>query len=109
MTHLRKDDEVIVISGNHRGMSGKIIRKLGERVVIQGLNVRKKHVKPSQQNPKGSIISLERPIHISNVALCVDGKPVKLRVQVENDGTRTLYYKNGDRQVTYRSIKKNEK
>lgn len=64
----RKDDEIFVISGNSRGMTGKILRVLGDKVVVQGINLRKKHVKPTKDT-KGGIITIERPIHISNVKL----------------------------------------
>ena len=73
MKRLKKDDKVIVRSGNNKGMTGNIMRLMGDKVVVQGINIRKKHMKPTQQSPKGSIISVERPIHASNVALCVDG------------------------------------
>lgn len=64
----RKDDDVYVISGNSRGMTGKILRVLDDKVVVQGINLRKKHVKPTRDQ-KGGIITIERPIHISNVRL----------------------------------------
>jgi large subunit ribosomal protein L24 len=64
----RKDDEVYVLSGNSRGMTGKILRKLGDKVIVQGVNLRKKHVKPTRDQ-KGGIVTIERPIHISNVKL----------------------------------------
>ncbi len=64
---VRKGDTVYVITGNDRGKSGKIIACKGERVVVEGVNIRKKHMRPTQQNQKGQIIDIERPIHISNV------------------------------------------
>lgn len=64
----RKDDEVYVISGNSRGMTGKVLRRIKEKVVVQGVNMRQKHVKPSQ-GQKGGVVTIERPIHISNVKL----------------------------------------
>lgn len=64
---IRKDDQVYVISGNSRGMTGKVLRVLGQKVVVQGVNLRQKHVKPTREQ-KGSITTIERPVHISNLS-----------------------------------------
>lgn len=69
--HVRKGDRVVVITGNDKGTVGEvtaILRKEG-RVVVQGVNLRWKHRKPSQQNPKGERVQMECPIHASNVML----------------------------------------
>jgi len=109
MTYLRKDDSVIVLTGNSKGLKGPVLKVIGNRVVIQGVNVRKRHVKPTQQNPKGSVIQVERPIDISNVALEVEGKPVRLKSRVSNDGSKEVYYSQGDKQVVLRTIRKGDK
>lgn len=69
--HVKKGDEVVVISGNHTGASGKILQVLPkkERVLIEGVRLIKKHMRKSQDNPQGSIAEREGPIHISNVKL----------------------------------------
>ncbi len=87
----------MVIAGNDRGKSGKILGVQGEKVIVQGVNVRKKHMRKSQAHPKGQIIDIERPVHRSNVRQAVDGEPVKVRSKVGEDGHRELYYldKNG--------------
>jgi large subunit ribosomal protein L24 len=103
---VRKGDTVIVLSGASRGRTGVVLSSNESGVVVQGLNVRKKHVKATQAQPKGAIVELEKPIHISNVCVCVDGKPVKLKVRTSDAGDRELYYMNGEQAVTYRSIKK---
>jgi len=68
---LKKDDEVIVISGSRedKGKKGKIlsIDKKRDRVYVSGINKKKKFVRPTQENPQGGEIEIERPIHISNV------------------------------------------
>ncbi len=93
---LRPGDEVLVITGNDRGRSGKIISFRGEdRVVVEGINVRKKHMKRTQQNQKGQIIDIECPIHISNVKLAVDGKPVRLKARFNNEGEKEFVYLDG--------------
>lgn len=70
-THVKKGDEVVVISGNHKGQSGKIINILTTKsqVFIEGVRMIKKHVKRNQDHPDGAIIEREGPIHISNVKL----------------------------------------
>lgn len=68
---LRKGDQVLVITGNDRGTVGEVseVRRKVGRVVVQGVNLRWKHRKPSQQNPKGERVQVECPIHVSNVML----------------------------------------
>jgi large subunit ribosomal protein L24 len=69
--HVKKGDNVTVISGNHKGASGKILAVLPkkEQVLIEGVRIIKKHAKKSQDNPNGAIIEREGPIHVSNVRL----------------------------------------
>ena len=69
--HVRKGDNVEVISGNFRGSSGKILQVLPkkQRVLIEGVRLIKKHLRKSQDNPSGKIAEREGPIHISNVRL----------------------------------------
>jgi large subunit ribosomal protein L24 len=67
--HVRKNDNVVVISGNDKGKSGKVLKvyPLKTRVIVEGVNIRKRHMRPTQSNPKGTIIEREFPIHASNV------------------------------------------
>ena len=69
--HVKKGDNVEVVSGNFRGSSGKILQVLPkkQRVVIEGVRIIKKHLRKSQDNPRGKIAEREGPIHISNVRL----------------------------------------
>jgi large subunit ribosomal protein L24 len=69
--HVRKGDQVEVISGNFKGSSGKILEVLPrkQRVLIEGVRLIKKHLRKSQDNPSGKIAEREGPIHISNVKL----------------------------------------
>ena len=69
--HVKKGDQVEVITGNHRGASGKILQVLPkkQRVLIEGVNLIKKHLRKSQDNPQGTISEREGTIHISNVKL----------------------------------------
>ena len=104
---IRKGDKVIAIAGNNRGKTGTVLSCSGENVLVQGLNVRKKHVKPSQQNQRGGIITMEKPIHVSNLKVCTaDETPVKLKVRETKNGERELVYTDNDKQVLHRSLKK---
>ena len=78
--HVKKGDQVEVISGNFRGSSGKILAVFPgkQRVVVEGVRIIKKHLRKSHDNPSGKIAERVGPIHISNVQLIErDGKPVK--------------------------------
>ncbi|MEI6691401.1 MAG: 50S ribosomal protein L24 [Chlorobium sp.] len=67
--HVKKNDSVVVISGNDKGKAGKILKvfPLKTRVIVEGVNIRKRHMRPTQGQPQGSIIEREFPIHASNV------------------------------------------
>ena len=88
--HVRKGDSVIVTAGNDRGTVGEVLRVIPDetRVVVAGVNIRTKHLKPSQQNPKGGLLRKEMPIHISNVSPVVDGKPSRVRFESRKDGSK---------------------
>lgn len=68
---IRKNDNVIVISGNDNGKTGKVLKVFPKenRVIVEGINLRKRHTKPSQKNPQGGILEKEAPINASNVML----------------------------------------
>lgn len=90
--HVRKGDRVRVISGNYRGQEGTILRVEPDknRVVVEGVNVRKRHRKPSQTDPEGGIVSFEAPIHASNVMLLdpASGEPTRIRSHAGEEGKR---------------------
>ncbi len=69
MPHVKKGDTVLVLSGADRGKSGRVLRVIPDkdRVVVEGVNIIKRHTRPTQRNPKGGIVEKEAPIHISNV------------------------------------------
>lgn len=103
---LRKGDEVIVITGNDKGRTGKVLSIDEDRITVEGVNVRKKHRKPTQQNQKGQIIDIECGIHISNVRPSVEGKAVKVRARFNKQGEKEHYYLDGTKEVLYRPVKK---
>jgi len=90
--HIKKGDMVEVIAGDYKGATGRVLRVIPEenKVVVQGQNTAKKHVRPSRRNPQGGRISVEQPIHISNV-LPVNPKSSKgsrVRYKVDKDGSK---------------------
>ena len=97
--HVRKGDTVMVTAGADKGRTGKILRVLVEedRVVVEGVNVRTKHARPTQSNPQGGVLHREMPIHISNVSPVVGGKPTRVRFQTKPDGSKVrLAARNGE-------------
>ena len=99
--HIRKGDMVIVTSGNDRGATGEVLRVIPKtsRVVVQGINVRSKHLKPSQNNPQGGIVRREMPVHISNVSPVVDGKPTRVRWETREDGSKVRVAVRGGKEL----------
>ena len=77
--HVKRGDTVQVISGNHRGSSGRILKVLPDKaqVIIEGVRLIKKHQRKTQDNPNGAIIQREGPIHISNVKIVERASPEK--------------------------------
>lgn len=96
--HIRKDDLIQVITGKEMGKTGKVIRVLKnkDRVLVERLNMVKRHVRPSQQNPQGGIIEKEAPIHVSNVMVfcpkCARG--IRIGKMVLKDGKKVRICKN---------------
>ena len=88
--HVRKGDLVIVTAGANKGKKGKILRVVGDRVIVEKVAMIKRHAKATQKNPQGGILEKEGSIHISNVQL-FDEKT--------NRGTRTKNVKDGDQKV----------
>jgi large subunit ribosomal protein L24 len=84
---IRKEDKVIIIAGKDKGKTGTVVKALPKenKVVVEGMNIAKKHIKPTAQGGKGQIIELAKPIDASNVAL-IDPKSKKpTRVRLEKD------------------------
>ena len=104
---IRKGDRVVVIAGNDKGKVGEILSKSEERVIIQGVNVRKKHMKRTQESKGGRIVEMEMPVHVSNVSICdKEGNRLKLSVRKDKGGKRELVYPKGKEEAVYRPTKK---
>jgi large subunit ribosomal protein L24 len=102
---IRRDDEVIVISGKDKGKTGKVLRTDPERarVFVEGLNMIKRHQRPSAMNPnaQAGVIEREGPIHVSNVALLdpKEKKPTRIGSTVTSDGKRARVAKRSGTQI----------
>jgi large subunit ribosomal protein L24 len=102
---IRRDDEVVVIGGKDRGKTGKVIRvdREKQRVYVDGLNIQKRHQRPSPLNPNAQAGVIERPgpIHVSNVALIdpKDNKPTRLGSTTTADGAKARVAKRSGTQI----------
>jgi len=99
--HIRKKDTVLVIRGKYKGVRGRVLevypRK--QRLLVEGVNMMKRHTRPNQRNQAGGIVEREAPIHISNVMPWCDaaGAPSGIAMKRLEDGTRVRVWKiNGE-------------
>ena len=92
---VKKGDTVQVITGNDVGKIGRVIKVFldRDRVVVEGVNLVKKHARPTQDTPQGGIIEKESTIHISNVMMVAAGKPTRLGYKTLEDGRKVKYAK----------------
>lgn len=97
--NIHKNDMVMVIAGNDKGTRAKVLKvdPVKHKVVVEGVNIARKHVRPSQRNPQGGVLEIEKPIHISNV-LPINpktDKPTRVRFSIE-DGKKKRVSTTGD-------------
>jgi large subunit ribosomal protein L24 len=108
--HIKKDDMVQVIAGDYKGTTGKVLRVMRDenKVILQGINLAKKHVKPSRKSPSGGRINIEQPIHASNV-LPVNPKTSKasrVHFEIGSNGDKQRMAKDGTKISVIRYSKK---
>ena len=101
--HIKKNDTVVVLSGEDKGKTGKVLKVLVEknRALVEGVNMVSKSTKPSAQNPQGGIVKQEAPIHISNLSL-VDpksGKATRVGIKVTEDGKKVRIAKKSGEEI----------
>ena len=101
--HIKKNDTVVVLAGEDKGKTGKVLKVLVEknRALVEGVNMVSKSTKPSAQNPQGGIVKQEAPIHISNLSL-VDpksGKATRVGIKVTEDGKKVLIAKKSGEEI----------
>ena len=96
MNRIRKGDQVIVIAGADKGKKGEVVRVLGDKVVVQNINIIKRHTKPNPQaNVAGGIVEKEAPFHISNVMLLnpATGKGERIGFKVLENGHKVRVFR----------------
>ncbi len=88
---IHKDDNIILLTGKDKGKKGKVVRVLTKesKVIVEGLNLVKRHVRPRQEGKKGEIVNVPSPVHVSNVAL-VDSKNKPVRVGYKLEGGKKV-------------------
>ena len=84
MMKIKKDDMVIVIAGKDKDKTGTVLSVKDGKVIVEGVNVVKKHTKPNQMNQNGGIVEKEAAIDVSNVMLLVDGKATRVGFEVKD-------------------------
>lgn len=97
--HIKKNDVVKVVAGNNKGKQGKVLKVYVDKsmIIVEGINLRKKHIKPNQKNPQGGIQEKEAPIHVSNVMLLYNGKSTRVGYKKLEDGKKVRIAKvNGE-------------
>ena len=100
-SHVRKGDSVMVTSGHFKGRIGEVLRVIpkDDAVVVKGVNLKTKHVRPTRIAPQGGIITKELPIHISKVSPVVDGKAVRVGFRTEKDGSKVRVARHGGKEI----------
>lgn len=103
---IRKNDSVMVIAGNDKGKTGKVLKVFPKvsKIIVEGINVRKRHTKPNQRTPQGGILEKEAPVHVSNVMILdpKSGKPTRLGSQIVIDE------KTGKKKIARKSVASGE-
>ena len=98
---IKKGDIVEIISGNDKGKSGRVIKVFLDksRIVVEGINIVKKHSRPSQENPQGGILEKELSIHISNAMYLNGNKPTKIGIKRLKDGSKVRFSKSTNKDL----------
>ena len=99
---IKKGDKVVVITGRDKGKKGEVLRVFPKenRLIVQGLNLVKRHTRPSQLDPQGGIISKEQPIHLSNIAYVgKDGKATRIGFKIHADGKKVRIAKSSGAEI----------
>ena len=101
--HVKKGMLVKIISGNHKGMEGKILNVFPDknRVIVEGVNFRKRASRPTQENPSGGFVEREAPLHISNVMVLNNGTPTRIGYKILDDGTKIRISKKTGEEIQF--------
>ncbi len=99
---IKKDDNILVIAGEHKGSEGKVVKIIREknRAIVEGVNMIKKHEKPQCQNPQGGIIEKKRPSMFLNLSLVSsEGNATRVGFRIEEDGKKVRFAKKNNEVV----------
>ena len=101
--HIKKGDTVIVLAGEDKGKTGKVLKMLvdKQRAIVEGVNIVSKSAKPSAKHPQGGIVKVEAPIHISNLSLIdpKSQKPTRIAIKVNEDGKKVRIAKKSGEEI----------
>jgi large subunit ribosomal protein L24 len=99
--HIKVGDTVQILSGEYRGKQGKVlvINRNKERATVEGLNMVKKHIKPSASNPQGGIVELEAAMHISNLMVVANGEASRIGRRLNDAGKLVRYSKKTGQEI----------
>ena len=101
--HIKKGDNVIVLAGEDKGKTGKVLKMLvdKQRTIVEGVNIVSKSAKPSAKHPQGGIVKVEAPIHISNLSLIdpKSQKPTRIAIKVNEDGKKVRIAKKSGEEI----------
>ena len=101
--HIKKGDTVIVLAGEDKGRTGKVLKVEREkmRAIVEGVNIVTKSAKPSAKNPQGGFVKVEAPIHISNLSLIdpKSGNPTRIAIKVNEDGKKVRIAKKSGEEI----------
>ncbi|MBL1215937.1 MAG: 50S ribosomal protein L24 [Planctomycetes bacterium] len=89
--HIKSGDTVMVTAGDFKGRTGTVLKVIPKRdqVIVQGINTKTKHLKPSQMNPQGAVVTKEMPLHVSNVSpVDKSGRATRVRFEVKKDRSK---------------------
>ncbi len=92
---IKKGDIVKIISGSYSGKEGRVLKVINQRnrLIVEGINMLKKHMRPNQENQQGAIVEKEGSIHVSNVQLVHNGEGTKVGYQFSKDGKKVRFSK----------------
>ena len=99
---LKKGDTVVVLSGKYKGQTGKITatHPTENKVTVEGINIVKKHIKPTRTSPQGGIVELTKPLWVSKVAIFEPTtKPSRIGYKLDKDGNKTRIFKSNGKEI----------
>ena len=98
---IKKGDMVQVISGSDKGKSGRVIKVFTgkDRIIVEGVNIVKKHSRPTQENPQGGILEKELSVHVSNTMYLSGNNPTKIGIKRTKEGNKVRFSKSTNKDI----------